>query len=313
MNRKFYLGDLGAPPDSEDYLKTFAIPYALTYTEDSWDWRDHGIVTPAKDQGGCGSCWAFTSVGLLESRILMMGGPTLDLSEQQLVSLSDAGTCGGGTSAALRYWYDRGPFHESCAPYAASNIADRDITQCSECRYRSKGYYTVDTDDENEIMLSIRKDGPAYFSFNAYDDFFDFWYTASQGDVYICQNDPNLLGRHAVLLIGWDQNIKALLCKNSWGQNSGPNGDGTFWIAWDGHDHDLSFHMASIDAHSFGLRAALWTHLSNGDGFEYKSTYQRMAGFWDSQKWLVGDFNDDERDEMDDLINVYGVFLSTED
>ncbi|MCP4407998.1 MAG: VCBS repeat-containing protein, partial [Gammaproteobacteria bacterium] len=50
-------------------------------------------------------------------------------------------------------------------------------------------------------------------------------------------------------------------------------------------------------------QATAWVHQSTGTSFELKSSFQRFAGFWDSQRWLVGDFNGDGRD---DLLNVYG-------
>jgi hypothetical protein len=49
-----------------------------------------------------------------------------------------------------------------------------------------------------------------------------------------------------VLLIGWDDSKGAYLCKNSWGRNDGPNGDGTFWIAYSGHAHSLGFQMSNF-------------------------------------------------------------------
>jgi C1A family cysteine protease len=63
----------------------------------SYDWRTKGIVTPVKNQGGCGSCWAFSSVAIMESAILKAGGPTTNLSEQFLVSCNTKGfSCAGG-------------------------------------------------------------------------------------------------------------------------------------------------------------------------------------------------------------------------
>ena len=63
----------------------------------SCDWRLSNGVTPIKDQGNCGSCWAFSTVGPLESLILLKGGGTVDLSEQYLVSCNLSGwSCGGG-------------------------------------------------------------------------------------------------------------------------------------------------------------------------------------------------------------------------
>ncbi len=51
------------------------------------------------------------------------------------------------------------------------------------------------------------------------------------------------------------------------------------------------------------IEARAWVHRSTGSGFEQKTSLQTLAGFWDSQRWLVGDFNGEEKD---DLANVYG-------
>jgi C1A family cysteine protease len=67
------------------------------------DWRDHGgnFVTSVKNQGGCGSCWAFAAVAVAESALLIehnTPGVDIDLSEQFLVSCAGAGTCLGGVA-----------------------------------------------------------------------------------------------------------------------------------------------------------------------------------------------------------------------
>ena len=54
-----------------------------------------------------------------------------------------------------------------------------------------------------------------------------------------------------MLLIGWDDAKGAFLCKNSWGPG-GPNGDGTFWIAYAGHAYDLGFGMANFSLEALG-------------------------------------------------------------
>lgn len=60
----------------------------LSYLEElkdipsSWDWRDQGVVTPVKNQGKCGSCWTFSTIGCLESHYMMKYGQFRNLSEQ---------------------------------------------------------------------------------------------------------------------------------------------------------------------------------------------------------------------------------------
>lgn len=71
----------------------------------SVDWREQGIVTPVKDQGGCGSCWAFASVAALESQIALQTNTLFSLSVQELVSCVEnplhcggTGGCAGATA-----------------------------------------------------------------------------------------------------------------------------------------------------------------------------------------------------------------------
>jgi len=61
------------------------------------DWRDHGMVTSTKNQGACGSCWAFAAIACLESHILIEGSQTsYDLSEQYVVSCDNTNSgCNG--------------------------------------------------------------------------------------------------------------------------------------------------------------------------------------------------------------------------
>ena len=96
---------------------------------DSLDWRNSGIVTPIRDQGSCGSCWAFGTVGIMESALWKSGTADIDLSEQFLVSCNQSDwDCSGGLTAHM-YHYDTlgknqteiGAVLESDKPYTATN------------------------------------------------------------------------------------------------------------------------------------------------------------------------------------------------
>ncbi len=256
------LGDLGKPDDYDQTIKDFKDFFRDTSDFDTYtagvlpsrfDWREEGSVTLAKDQGRCGSCWAFASVGALESKILMKENSEWDLSEQQLISCFRY-DCNGGRSDSVLYWNDRGPMKELCTGYedystpypgVGSNVTCTSIDQCLELPYRVIGYYTVNTRDINEIKTSLYNDGPSYFSYRVYQDFHDFWFSGASGQIYT-QTTGTYAGGHAVLIIGWDDTKKAWLCKNSWGKTEGPNGDGTFWIAYSDHANDLRFGMSNF-------------------------------------------------------------------
>ena len=92
------------------------------------DWRNNGgdYVTDVRSQGGCGSCWDFGSVAMLESRLLIesgMPGQEIDLSEQYVLScIADTNNCDGGYhAAALSFLVNNGTPTESCFPYVATD------------------------------------------------------------------------------------------------------------------------------------------------------------------------------------------------
>jgi C1A family cysteine protease len=91
----------------------------------SIDWRTKGNVTPVKDQGQCGSCWAFSSTGALEAAWFTKSGTLLSFSEQQLNDCSwlqgNQGCNGGLQQDAFKYYIKKGAQLESDYPYKGSD------------------------------------------------------------------------------------------------------------------------------------------------------------------------------------------------
>jgi C1A family cysteine protease len=253
---------LGDEPVSEQYYLEHLLNYeslqALSLFKTDFeqapvfDARDRGWVTKPKDQGRCGSCWAFATVGTIESRILKTNGPEYDLSEQQQVScnLNMRGCCGGSGTALLFYGTNK-PWLEASASYSEKTTAcpTERTKQCGDLsgsgvNYLATGFYTVEPKVAT-IKKSIVEHGPSYFRYDVYEDFFGYWQTVSPGKAYT-QKTGARKGGHAVLIIGWSDVKKAWLLKNSWKSDQGPNQDGTFWLSYDGHANDLKIQMFNI-------------------------------------------------------------------
>ncbi len=96
---------------------------------ENWDWRNrHGKnwITAVKDQGSCGSCWAFAVTGATEAMVNVFFNQilNLDLSEQDILSCSNAGDCNGGNPGnALNYIMNTGIVDEKCFLYAATALS----------------------------------------------------------------------------------------------------------------------------------------------------------------------------------------------
>jgi len=216
----------------------------------TFNWRDCNggdWTTPAKSQGGCGSCWDFAALGALEAVInIEMGDPDLDLdlSEQYVLScLPAAGSCGGGQAySAFRYIqsegadgnYVNGIIPESCFPYQAD-----DSVPCSDkCPdWQSQlipisGYdywYPYLPDERDAIKTQLMGKGPLVTSMTATDDFINWGLTHHDPDDYYPYPGPVGGTNHEVVIVGYKDdpsidNGGYWICKNSWGTGFGYDG-----------------------------------------------------------------------------------------
>jgi C1A family cysteine protease len=194
-----------------------------------FDWRNfngHNYVTGVRDQGNCGSCWAFASTAALESRILITShtpDTELDLSEQSLVSC-DTGNlgCGGGWfDVVLAYLQSTGIPLESCLPYTSGvSGINEECGGCSDWRqntYRVTNFENVATSVET-IKSAIVQYGPVIAGFIIYEDFLQY-----KSGIY--SHVTGLVeGGHAVAIVGYDDAQQAWIIKNSWGPDWGESG-----------------------------------------------------------------------------------------
>ncbi|VDM19368.1 unnamed protein product [Hydatigera taeniaeformis] len=199
---------------------------------DAVDWRKEGLVTPVKDQGECGSCWAFSATGALEGQLMKKNGELISLSEQQLVdcggTTGNMGCNGGWPNRAFLYWMRNGAESESDYPYTAED---------GECQFnRSKVvtnvafYANVPRRREDKLKLSVASVGPVAVAIDASSQGFMFYKKGVFQDLTCSEDAVN----HAVLVVGYDANFakqKYWIVKNSWGERWGQKG--YIWMARD--------------------------------------------------------------------------------
>ena len=187
----------------------------------SIDWRARGIVTNVKNQGMCGSCWAFSTTGTLEGQHALSSGNLDSLSEQNLVdcSSSNYGCSGGWPSIAMQYIKKKGIDSESSYQYAGIDES------CEYNRSNVESFLNdvvlVESGNMSSLYDAIGTVGPISIAIDAEDDF--QFYKAGIYNSTICSNTTL---DHAVLAVGYSSfmNNSFIIVKNSWGSDWGMDG-----------------------------------------------------------------------------------------
>lgn len=186
-----------------------------------------GYYTPIKNQGSCGSCWAFGIVGVFEGIIKKRGYGTYNLSEQYLLDCNTYGySCNGGWfSAHNNHKYPYGARSESCYPYVAYKTTCKS-SSCSVIARISSWYYVGSSSSvptTSSIKTAIYNKGSVAAAVYA-----DYYFQAYSGGVFNRNASGNV--NHAILLVGWDDSLGAWRLKNSWGTGWGESG--FMWIKY---------------------------------------------------------------------------------
>lgn len=203
----------------------------------SFDWRTQGIIPPIRDQGACGSCWAFGTVGIMESAVKKAMGPLSDLSEQFLISCNNDGwSCNGGLTAnkyhhniLARNQTATGAVLEAEKPYAATNgtcaASLNHPYRLSTWAFVTGSEWTMPT--VAQIKAAIYSYGPVTAGVCVDNG----WYTYHSGVYKPTSNVCGGYTNHQIDLIGWNDATLSWILRNSWGSSWGETG--YMRIAWD--------------------------------------------------------------------------------
>ncbi|XP_046961306.1 thiol protease aleurain-like [Vanessa cardui] len=183
----------------------------LEDTPESFDWRSKGVVSVVRDQGNCGSCWAFSTMSNVESAYAIKTNQSVLLSEQQLVDCATdncVGCNGGIAKYACEYLKSKGAMSEDSYPY---------IDGEGKCKYNSKN---VVVQVKNCLELSVSEDELATIAGAALHHYYGGLIANN-----MCSESNKI--DHAVLLVGYgtdEDGNKYWVGKNSWGPGFGEQG-----------------------------------------------------------------------------------------
>ncbi|BFG31880.1 hypothetical protein CerSpe_181540 [Prunus speciosa] len=217
--------------DPSKYISSFGVDSTYFEEDDyadippvSIDWRDEKLVTPVKNQGHCGSCWAFAAVAAVEGSMAWNYGINISLSEQQILDCSgNADGCKGGlTEAAFDYVIRNGGLNSEANYGYVAKQGTCDSSKTGEHLGQITGYKKVPPNEYDLAKAVAWQPIPVVISVGA-------GFQEYQGGILRggCAYSPYKY-RHAVLIVGYgsteDYHEDYWIVKNSWGEGWGEKG-----------------------------------------------------------------------------------------
>jgi cathepsin L len=220
--KELYLG--GYKLSSVQSFGCSAVSSHGTSVPDSVDWTTKGVVNAVRDQGQCGSCWAFATTSNAESVWAISTGKLLDLSEEFLVDCAtgvgyfNQGCNGGNPDSALTYMIQNGQRTEGSYPYTAK---DGTCQKGVNADVKFSSCYDVAPKDQLALKAAVAKQ-PVVIAIEADTRYFQSYSGGVLTDSTKCGTNLD----HAVEIVGYGtlNGIDYWKVRNSWGTSWGLNG-----------------------------------------------------------------------------------------
>ena len=271
--------------------------------------RDLGLVTPVKNQGSMGSCWAFGIAGAFESAFLIATNTTIDISENNIQDLGLRYSRYGKLESIEGSDYNIGSAY-FLDWFGAINTNDDtydELGKISSQNFGQNAYHIVDAifvniTDRNALKDALTKYGALDFYIRGASSN-EKYYNPNTTSLYV--DNPNAPANHYVTLVGWNDTYSrnnfatpapgdgAWICKNSWGTGWGDNG--YFYISY----YDQSINRPDVQAVGFIIQ--------NTDNYDY--LYQSSVGGYSAYNYNFNEYENTFAGLPDSIISAVGTYF----